>query len=53
MKAAALAEKNSGTSGGKASDGLAARTAAIQAKIAEMDTQKRDSEEQVLTLNLF
>jgi len=52
MKAAALAEKNGGASGGKASDGLAARTAAVQAKIAEMDKQKRESEEQVVTLNL-
>jgi len=47
MKAAALAEKNGGTPGSKASDGLATRTAAVQAKIAEMDKQKRESEEQV------
>ena len=52
MKAAALAEKNGGASGGKASDGLSTRTAAVQAKIAEMDMQKRKSEEQVPTLNL-
>jgi hypothetical protein len=50
MKAAALAEKHKrggGGGGAKASDGLAAHAATVQAKLTEMEQQRRDTDAQV------